>query len=526
MKEHMTIGRQGNADTRKEAHVSYRAKPQSARVVRLHLCVAGVLCLLLTGRALALPYGGKHYAILFSGGGNMTTNNGYYYTSTKRMYEVMTGTLGYEEVYVLFADGKDPAPDLKVGANTYENSDWSFVPSNMIRSATEASLIGTLNDILPRITPRDYFHLWTNDHGGTFTPFGWPGPTEDTVYLVPWGGSWLDGSDAIHDEELASWIKPVMEQRHPFAADYNFFQCYSGGMVDDLALAHPYTQRHFEMSSVPWNRTSIASETGGPSAWSDGIESGLRSTHDLAGFVQDIDMVNMPRYSGQDIDIVTGKEVGENNAPVFEWARQNEVDGDITVNEGQTVELWAEVSDADSGDYLGYPIDDPLDIEINGAVAAQEWAPLVRSRLVSVIYADEGEFTNEFTVRDDTEEVRLTRIVTVLNVSPILVDLTGDLIVEMDEEFGFFASYTDPGVEDVLTCDWDLDADGVYDDCTGRSGAWFFAEVGVHTVSVRVNDGDGGVALGSFDVTLVPEPATLTLLTLGGLAILRRRRNR
>jgi hypothetical protein len=114
--------------------------------------------------------------------------------------------------------------------------------------------------------------------------------------------------------------------------------------------------------------------------------------------------------------------------------------------------------------------------------------------------------------------------VTVLNVAPTVTDLTDDLTVAIDEIFQFSVRAVDPGVEDILTYGWDLDNDGMCDDWSGPNGECSFPAVGLYTISVSVNDGDGGLALDSFDVTVVPEPSTLALVVLCGLALARRRR--
>lgn len=115
--------------------------------------------------------------------------------------------------------------------------------------------------------------------------------------------------------------------------------------------------------------------------------------------------------------------------------------------------------------------------------------------------------------------------ITVRNVAPTIVTIAADTTVAPDDTFAYFATATDPGVNDILTFNWDLDGDGAYDDGTGASGGlWSFATAGSYTVGLEVSDGDGGVATGSFTVGVIPEPATLSLLALGGLAILRNRR--
>lgn len=107
--------------------------------------------------------------------------------------------------------------------------------------------------------------------------------------------------------------------------------------------------------------------------------------------------------------------------------------------------------------------------------------------------------------------------ITVNNVAPTITDIADDTTVDQDVLFSFWATATDPGVNDVLTYNWDLNADGAYDDYTGASGQWSYHGLGDHAVGVQIDDGDGGVATGGFTVTVVPEP-TSVLVLLSGLA--------
>jgi len=108
--------------------------------------------------------------------------------------------------------------------------------------------------------------------------------------------------------------------------------------------------------------------------------------------------------------------------------------------------------------------------------------------------------------------------ITVLNVAPT-ISIADDTTVGQDVLFPFWATAADPGTSDVLTYNWDLDGNGVYDDYTGASGQWSYQETGIHVLGVRVEDGDGGVATGSFEVTVVPLPGAVVLGILGVAAL-------
>jgi PKD domain len=79
----------------------------------------------------------------------------------------------------------------------------------------------------------------------------------------------------------------------------------------------------------------------------------------------------------------------------------------------------------------------------------------------------------------------------------------------------------DPGINDILSFQWDFDGDGEYDDFFGSSGSWNFAKNGLYNVGLRVADGDGGFAYQSTQIRVsVPESSSvLGMLTIGALGV-------
>jgi len=92
---------------------------------------------------------------------------------------------------------------------------------------------------------------------------------------------------------------------------------------------------------------------------------------------------------------------------------------------------------------------------------------------------------------------------------------------------------TDPH-EQIVSYMWDLDDDGVFE--TDAVDQPFFvvdyedmqnlglAVGGMHDIHLKVTDSTGLFDTDSSSLRIVPEPATLSLLTLGGLALVRRRK--
>lgn len=94
-------------------------------------------------------------------------------------------------------------------------------------------------------------------------------------------------------------------------------------------------------------------------------------------------------------------------------------------------------------------------------------------------------------------------LIRVRNLDPVVTNITGDLAVGVGEQFPFFVSATDPG-NDPLTVRWDFDDDGIFDDFQGASGFGSFGSAGRYPVAVEINDGDGGVVVRDFIITVTP----------------------
>lgn len=135
-------------------------------------------------------------------------------------------------------------------------------------------------------------------------------------------------------------------------------------------------------------------------------------------------------------------------------------------------------------------------------------------------------FTGYAQDKDSAFSNVVTRTLEVLNIAPTIIDLTQNLVAKAGEFFDFSALATDPG-NTALQYDWDFNGDGLFDDFTGASGQWSFADLGIRQVNLRVSDGNGGYAYGSFNVETVPEPgSTLGVLVfgVGGAAALWKRK--
>ncbi|MCA9257023.1 MAG: PKD domain-containing protein, partial [Phycisphaerales bacterium] len=121
-----------------------------------------------------------------------------------------------------------------------------------------------------------------------------------------------------------------------------------------------------------------------------------------------------------------------------------------------------------------------------------------------VLFQDEGAFTFNASVRDDTTSVSLgSHTVIVHNLDPEILDIGFPSRAVVGEAIAFSAEAVDAGVFDVLSYTWDLDGDGQLNDFDAASGEWTFDASGTTTVTLRVSDGDGGEAIASIQVDVI-----------------------
>jgi PKD domain len=205
--------------------------------------------------------------------------------------------------------------------------------------------------------------------------------------------------------------------------------------------------------------------------------------------------------------------------PTLTGVLLNGKNSDLTIFEGQSVSATLKATD---------PNKDAITFLVDGkTVGTDSHTSGTRSVGTNLgLFADEGIFSYAAQAMDSRGlySNTITRTLNVLNANPLITSLTQDLLdITAGTLFDFAAAATDPGINDILTYDWDFNGDGLYDDFTGLSGQWSFTTPGLYTANLRVSDSDGGFAYGSFKVSTVsdqvksvPESSSaLSLLTLG-----------
>jgi parallel beta-helix repeat protein len=152
--------------------------------------------------------------------------------------------------------------------------------------------------------------------------------------------------------------------------------------------------------------------------------------------------------------------------------------GDITAHECDNITFHANASDA-NGDPLTY------DWDFGDGNTSSLANP-------SHVYQDNGLYNVSLTVTDDSgASTNASILVNVLNVPPVAF-LGPDITVNEGDSVLLSASATDASPVDILSYNWDLDNDGIFNDAVGQNVSWILNDDSQFNVSVNVSDDDGG----------------------------------
>jgi len=119
-------------------------------------------------------------------------------------------------------------------------------------------------------------------------------------------------------------------------------------------------------------------------------------------------------------------------------------------------------------------------------------------------YTDDGVFTARLRVTDDDGATAMaTTSITVANLAPSLTPITGPVTGDEGSPLSFSATATDPGADDVPTLSYTWSwGDGTADSSGASPAAHVWDDEGTYTVTVLVDDQDGGTDTDSIDVVV------------------------
>ena len=178
-----------------------------------------------------------------------------------------------------------------------------------------------------------------------------------------------------------------------------------------------------------------------------------------------------------------------NAAPII-----TNVSGDTNINEGAIANFTATAKDP-GNDAIAYTWDFG-----NGITKTGE--------NVSYVFADEGTYEVILTATDtDSATTQETLTVTVNNVAPI-VDAGADLTTDEGSAVTFNGNFTDPGIQDTHTINWDF-GDGTTAESTLNPNH-IFINNGVYYVKLKVLDNDGGESESTLTVRVDNVAPTIT----------------
>ena len=176
--------------------------------------------------------------------------------------------------------------------------------------------------------------------------------------------------------------------------------------------------------------------------------------------------------------------------------------GPYTVPEASTVQLHGSATDPD-GDAVTYA----WDLDNNGTFETTGQNPVF-----SAVTRD-GPDTQPISLKVCDVDAFCTTVgttVSITNVAPTISSVTnnGPAAIGAPAQITVAASDVAGPIRDPLRYEFDCDNNGIYEMAAqpASTTSCTFATSGFHAVRVRVNDGDGGVALGSTDVLVYGFP--------------------
>jgi PKD repeat protein len=132
-------------------------------------------------------------------------------------------------------------------------------------------------------------------------------------------------------------------------------------------------------------------------------------------------------------------------------------------------------------------------------------------QVVTNIWPDDGVYTVTLQVDDGRGGVDTDDATVIVNNVPPIADAGGPYTTTVGITLTLIGTGTDV-LSDILTYTWDLNDDGFFDDGTGQVVTYVWTMTGIYTVTLQVDDGDGGVTT---DATTVNVNSLYPVVWLG-----------
>jgi hypothetical protein len=161
---------------------------------------------------------GQAWAFIISGGANQSNNHIRYWNDCAFIYRTLVQYYGYadDHIRVCISDGTNPAVDRSDGTNSPADLDGDGDPD--IEYPATLQYVGQVfGELAATLTASDQIFIFTTDHGGQ--------ESGHDCYLNLWN------LEELRDDQMAAYVAALPCQ----SIICTFEQCFSGGMVDDLA---------------------------------------------------------------------------------------------------------------------------------------------------------------------------------------------------------------------------------------------------------------------------------------------------
>ena len=170
---------------------------------------------------------------------------------------------------------------------------------------------------------------------------------------------------------------------------------------------------------------------------------------------------------------------------------------DLTIEEGDTLQLDSQLQEPGA--------------DLTQVRFKVENGPWQSGNTLTQFFPDDGVFLVVCRAEDDDGGVGSDTVsVTVDNIAPtVSMDIPAAGSTNMVLQFRGVAS--DPGVNDVLTYEWDCDNDGVWEKRGRTISATFVAE-GTYPIHLRVSDNDGGFGFDTRDLRIQDVPPDIAFI--------------